>query len=75
MITREEKDYWLAQLRERIVFDIGQIPTPVKEWLIREVRKGRVQRTWNTQRYPEGKFMYWIADPASPMRGTDGASC
>lgn len=53
-----------ALLSERIVFDIGQIPPPLKKWLEREVKAGRVQKLWNTQRYPQGKFMYWIPGTA-----------
>jgi len=51
-----------ALLKERIVFDIGQLSKENLKWLAREVRKGRVQKSWNCQRYPQGKNMYWIAD-------------
>lgn len=47
-------------LNERIVFDLGQFSEENAKWLKKEVRAGRVQKTWNTQRYPEGKNMYWI---------------
>ncbi len=57
----QTKEDLTALLNTQIVFDIGQIPERLKRWLIREVRKGRIQRTWNTQRYPNGKHMYWIA--------------
>jgi hypothetical protein len=50
-------------LRERIVFDIGQFTDEQKRWLSRQVGRGNVQRTWNTQRFPQGKFMYWIPNP------------
>lgn len=49
-------------LQERIVFDIGQFSQEAAKWLRREVKAGRVQQTWNTQRYPQGKFMYWIVE-------------
>jgi hypothetical protein len=48
-------------LAARIVFDLGQFSPEAKRWLDKEVKARRVQRTWNCQRYREGKFMYWIA--------------
>lgn len=56
-MTNQELEQALQVL---IVFDRGQFSEENKKWLEREVRKGRVQCTWNTQRIPEGAFMYWI---------------
>lgn len=56
-----------ALLRDRMVFDIGQIPKPLKAWLDCHVRKGRIQRMMNWQRFPEGKRCYWIVDGEPPI--------
>lgn len=53
-----------ALLYERMVFDIGQIPADLKKKLAREVKAGRVQSMWNTQRFPQGKRCYWIVGEA-----------
>ena len=55
-------------LRQQMVFDIGQIPEPLKKWMDKHVRKGRVQKLWNTQRFPNGKFCYWIVDGEPPLQ-------
>jgi hypothetical protein len=49
-----------ALLRERIVFDIGQISKPMKRWLDRQVRKGAVQSTIIYNHFPRPKRGYWI---------------